>query len=120
VKKYVLMLAMLSACQNTPAENEALIREAKAAISKEVGSPASAEFRNVRVAPETGAEIIGTVCGDVKAASDQIVDAPFRRFIYSKMNDLRAVEDVVDGEAGGPEAKQFQEEFDGFWNEFCV
>jgi hypothetical protein len=117
VKKLALVVVLLSACANTPAENDALILEAKAAIGKEVGSPASVEFRNIRVAPETGAEIIGTVCGEVKGASDQIVDARFRRFIFSKMNDLRAVE----GESGNesPEAKQYNKEFVGFWNEFC-
>lgn len=120
MRKAVILLATLSACQNTSAENEALIRQAKAAIGKEVGSPASAEFRNVRISADVSSDILPTVCGEVKAATDQIVDAPFRRFFYMGMKDMRAVEEAPNDKPATAEAKAFKKEFDEFWNEFCM
>jgi hypothetical protein len=112
----ITVLLVVAACAPTAEDKVALIAEAKVAITKEIESSATAEFRNVRVASETGAEIIGTVCGDVRGAADQPVDAPFRRFIYSKMNALRAVEGLPSDD---PETVAYQKEFDGFWAEFC-
>jgi hypothetical protein len=112
----------LSACAPSPEDKAALIAKAKVEIAKEIESPASAEFRNVRVAPETGAEIIGTVCGEVHSAKDQPVDAPFRRFIYSKTNDLSALEGLSSDDPeirDAPETVAYKKEFDGFWAEFC-
>jgi hypothetical protein len=120
--RIILLLTALSSCGAVTADSGALLNEARAAISKEVGSPASAEFRNVRVAPESGAEIIGTVCGEMKAGSDQIVDAPFRRFVYSKANDLSAVEGWTNGgpdDGSMAESAAYQKEFTAFWDEFC-
>jgi hypothetical protein len=116
------LMLVLAACAPTAEDKAALVAEAKVAIAKEIESRASAEFRNVRVAPETGAEIIGTVCGEVRSAKDQPLDAPFRRFIYSKANDLRAVEGLPSDDPeirNAPETVAFQKEFDGFWAEFC-
>jgi hypothetical protein len=118
----IFTLLSLAACTTSPAEKTALIGEAKTAIAKELDSPASAEFRNVRVASEEGAQIIGTVCGDVRSAKDQPLDAPFRRFIYSRMNDLSAVEGLPSDDPetrNAPETVAYQKEFDGFWAEFC-
>jgi hypothetical protein len=113
----------LSACAPSPDEKTALIAEAKLAITKEIESPASAEFRNVRVAPETGAEMIGTVCGEIKTPHGPDSIPPFLRFIYSKVNDLRAVEQEHSKDPAfrnAPETVAYQREFEGFWNEFCV
>jgi hypothetical protein len=127
VKKAVLTFVLLAACGSTPAANQDLLREAKTSIGKELGSPASAEFRNVRIVADTGSAItgkfLGSVCGDVRAGGDQVVDAPFRRFIYSRMNDLSAVESEPSDDPeirDAPETKAFQRGFDDFWNEFCV
>jgi hypothetical protein len=124
VTKRVIPLALaIVACAPTADDKVALIAEAKLAIAKEIESPASAEFRNVRVAPETGAEIIGTVCGEIRTPHGPDSIPPFLRFIYSKVNDLRAVEQEHSKDPAfrnAPETVAYQREFEGFWNEFCV
>ncbi len=110
----------LSACSSSAADQAAVIAEAKAEIAKELGSPASAEFRNVRIATDEGGSMINLVCGAVKSAPDQIVDAPFRRFLYARLADLRAVEGQVDGDAESPEMKAFQSEFEAMWKDSCL
>jgi hypothetical protein len=118
----LLALLLLAACTPSSADQNALIAEAKTAIAKEMDSPASAEFRKVQVSTEEGAQVIGTVCGEVRSAKDQPLDAPFRRFIYSRMNDLSAVEGLPSDDPetrNAPETVAYQKQFDGFWAEFC-
>lgn len=113
------LIVALGACSSSAADQAAVIGEAKAEIAKELGSPASAEFRNVRIATDEGGSMINLVCGEVKAASDQVVDAPFRRFLYARLADLRTVEREMDSDPETPEMNAFQSEFEAMWRDSC-
>jgi hypothetical protein len=115
------LLLAVAACTPAPADKSALIAEAKAAIAKELESPASAEFRSVRVAADDGARIIGAVCGEVRGTADQPVDTPFRRFIYAKVNGLATVEDSPATAMAPdlPETTSHRKMFEEFWTDYC-
>jgi hypothetical protein len=120
--RFIPVLLALAACAPSPEDKLALIAKAKVEIAKELESPATAEFRNVRVTSDGTAQILGVVCGEVRGAKDQPVDAPFRRMIYTKIPRAPLVEVLAsDGPetSDSPEVLEFQKTFDEIWNDSC-
>ncbi len=119
----VLVTILLAAC--TSGANEAeLIATAKKSAADQIGIPSTATFRNVRLSDVDGADLIGTVCGEVSGQSVDGLAIGFTRFIYAPSIEQAVVafdpRAYVEGASNDKRVKEFRAAFEEMWKQSCV
>lgn len=118
-----LVSMLLAACTGGASDAE-LIAKAKKSAADQIGIPSTAKFRNVRASTQEGADLLGTVCGEVSGQSIDGLAIGFTRFVYAPAIEQAIVafdpRDYVDGADTDKRVIEFRAAFEDMWKESCL